>query len=227
MTIFPLLVLSILPHQALAHPTTEVNRETEDVVVAETVPASREMDAVTVIPEMADESTQDLPVWESIETPEAETVLPEWLPEEAVETELQEPIVVPDFPEEEIFEEAPLEAENEAPAPVLEGLYLGVFESTAYSVGDGMTPGTVTRNGTDVSRTIYSPEGYRLIAVDMNVIPLNSLVRVHIPGWEPFLARAADTGSAIIGQKIDLLMHTPADALQYGRQYGIEIYLIN
>ena len=142
------------------------------------------------------------------------------------EEEIIEEVTYEEVYEEPIVEEIPYEEEAPAPEPS-SNLYLGSFESTAYAVGDSLTPNTYTRNGTDVSNTIYSPEGYRLIAVDTNVIPLNSLVEVRVPGWEPFLAIAADTGGAINGHKIDILMASISEALQFGRQYQIEIYLIN
>lgn len=85
------------------------------------------------------------------------------------------------------------------------------FKATFYAIGDGYTPGTVTANGTDVSSTIYSPEGYRIIAVDTSVIPMNSLVKVTYNG-NTFVAKASDTGSAINGNKIDILIDSPGQA---------------
>lgn len=105
-----------------------------------------------------------------------------------------------------------------------QGTLIGTFQSTAYAVGAWGVPGTVTRNGTDISNTIYSPEGYRIIAADPNVIPLNSVVTVHVPGWEPFKAIVADTGGMIKGNIIDILMASPQEALNFGRQNGIKIY---
>lgn len=104
---------------------------------------------------------------------------------------------------------------------------IGNFESTAYAVGAWGVPGTVTANGTDISGTIYSPEGYRIIAVDTRIIPMNSVVEVHVPGWEPFLAKASDTGGRIKGNIIDLLMSSPNEAINYGRKQGIKIYRLN
>lgn len=94
---------------------------------------------------------------------------------------------------------------------------LGTFTVTFYSVGDGLTPSTVTANGTDVSNTIYSPEGYRIIAVDTRVIPMNSIVEVTMSG-STFTAKASDSGSAIKGNKIDLLVSSPDEALRLGVQ---------
>lgn len=97
------------------------------------------------------------------------------------------------------------------------GKSLGAFNVTHYAVSDGLTPSTVTANGTDVSNTIYSPKGYRIIAVDTSVIPMNTLVEVTLNG-ETFIARASDTGSAINGNKIDLLVGSPEEALNKGVQ---------
>lgn len=129
---------------------------------------------------------------------------------------------------EEIVDEA-YDAEEEALtlSSVDSGMYLGSFQATSYAVGDGMTPNTYTRNGTDVSNTIYSPEGYRIVAVDTNVIPLNTILRVHVPGWEPFDAIAADTGGAIVGNIIDILVASPSEAAVFGRQNGVEVYILN
>lgn len=94
---------------------------------------------------------------------------------------------------------------------------LGTFKVTSYSVGDGMTPSTVTANGTNVANTIYSPEGHRIIAVDTSVIPMNTVVRVNMNG-QSFLAKSSDTGSAIVGNKIDLLVNSPSEAINNGVQ---------
>lgn len=104
---------------------------------------------------------------------------------------------------------------------------IGSFEATAYAVGDGLTPSTVTANGTNVANTIHSPEGHRIIAVDTNVIPMDSIVRVELPNGESFLAKASDTGGAINGRKIDLLVNSPQEARRFGRQSGIKVYSTN
>ena len=58
------------------------------------------------------------------------------------------------------------------------------------------------------------PVGVGVIAVDPRVIPLGT--RVFVPGYGP--AVAADTGSAIIGNIIDLWMPTTAQARAWGRR---------
>lgn len=116
---------------------------------------------------------------------------------------------------------------SERSTPTSQGDFLGYFEATAYAIGDGLTPSTTTANGTNVANTITSPDGHRIIAVDTSVIPMNTVVRVELPNGESFTAKASDTGSAINGQKIDLLMSSPNEALRFGRQNGIKVYNVN
>ena len=67
----------------------------------------------------------------------------------------------------------------------------------------------------------------KVIAVDPNVIPLNS--KVYVEGlygaWDYGYAIAADTGSAIKDLKIDLYMDTHEEALQWGRK-NVKVYVL-
>lgn len=74
----------------------------------------------------------------------------------------------------------------------------------------------VTAIGANVSNTIYY-KGYRVIAVDPRVIPLHSIVRVDTPNGS-FQAYAGDTGGAIKGNIIDLLVENKQAARKNGRQ---------
>ncbi|HAM79577.1 3D domain-containing protein [Ornithinibacillus bavariensis] len=88
------------------------------------------------------------------------------------------------------------------------------FVATAYvSDCEGCTG--ITMSGYDVRNTIYSPEGYRVIAVDPNFIPLGTLVEIEANG-ERFKAKAMDIGGAIKGRKIDLLIGSVSDAYKWG-----------
>ncbi|MGX4687067.1 3D domain-containing protein [Vagococcus sp. JNUCC 83] len=81
------------------------------------------------------------------------------------------------------------------------------MQSTAYSYSEaGLTPYTAT--GIDLRKNS------RVIAVDPNVIPLNSLVEVSGYGF----AIAGDTGGAIKGNIIDVHFNTVAECLQWGRR---------
>jgi peptidoglycan hydrolase CwlO-like protein len=86
-------------------------------------------------------------------------------------------------------------------------------ESTAYST-DGFTASG--------SRTIRDPNGYSTIAVDPRFIPMGS--KVYIEGYG--YAIAADTGSAIKGNIIDVFFNTEAQALNWGRR-NVSIRIIN
>lgn len=92
-----------------------------------------------------------------------------------------------------------------------------LVEATAYTnnAEDTVTyDGRVlTRSGYDVTDTILY-EGMRIIAVDPAVIPLGT--RVYIEGFG--MAIALDTGSAIKGNIIDIMMDTKEEAVTFGRK---------
>ena len=86
------------------------------------------------------------------------------------------------------------------------GYYLTV-EATAYSYNEaGLS--NYTADGTNL---INDPQ---VIAVDPNVIPLGSYV--EIPGYGIF--RAADTGGAIYGNRIDVHLVSLNDVYNFGRR---------
>ncbi|WP_214697171.1 MULTISPECIES: 3D domain-containing protein [unclassified Exiguobacterium] len=92
-----------------------------------------------------------------------------------------------------------------------------LVEATAYTNNpeDTVTyDGRVlTRSGYDVTDTILF-EGMRIIAVDPAIIPLGT--RVYVEGIG--MAIALDTGSAIKGQKIDIMMDELEEAVTFGRK---------
>ena len=69
----------------------------------------------------------------------------------------------------------------------------------------------ITKGGTDVRDTIYHDSGYRIIATDPNIIPLGSLVEIN---GQRFIAD--DIGGAIKGHRIDILMESKSEALEFG-----------
>lgn len=62
---------------------------------------------------------------------------------------------------------------------------------------------------------------YGVVAVDPSVIPLGT--RLYIPGYG--LAVAEDTGSAIVGDRIDLCFNSEAQALAWGRQ-AVQVFVV-
>ena len=82
----------------------------------------------------------------------------------------------------------------------------------------------VTATGLNVKGTI-THNGMRIIAVDPSVIPLGSTVKVTT-GSSSFLATAQDTGGAIKGNIIDLLVGSSSQAQSNGRQQ-VKVQVLN
>ena len=123
-----------------------------------------------------------------------------------------EPVIIAeDEPQE--YDAKPTQIQSE-PAPTAI-----TVEATFYTARCNGCSG-VTKLGYDVRHTIYA-EGYRVIAVDPNVITLGSIVRVDLADGESFEAIAGDTGGAIKGSRIDVLVATKSEAYQKGRQQAV------
>ena len=90
------------------------------------------------------------------------------------------------------------------------------MEATAYTAHCDTGCTGVTATGIDVTGGIYH-EGKRVIAVDPSRIPLGSTVRVK-SGGQSFEAKAIDTGGDIVGNRIDILVGSPEEAVSFGRQ---------
>ncbi|WP_413518319.1 3D domain-containing protein [Carnobacterium maltaromaticum] len=132
--------------------------------------------------------------------------------EAVVAVEAATEVVVP-APEPEAVPELEVVAEV---APTNETA-LGTFEATYYTAFDGTQIG-ITANGTDVRNgQTTTAEGYRIIAADPSVLPLNTVVRVTTGNGESFLAQVCDTGGAIIGGRIDILVGSVSEATALGR----------
>lgn len=165
----------------------------------------------------------------AIEEPVTEEVVQYTVEEEVYE--IEETIVYEEeyieeevYVEPEIYEEVIETAEEVYEEPVYS--YGVTFEATAYAVGGWAVPGTVTADGTDISNTIYSSSGYRIIATDPNTIPMGTVVRVTYSDGTTFLAQASDTGGMIVGNRIDILYDNVEDALSFGRQ-NVTVEFIN
>ncbi len=87
--------------------------------------------------------------------------------------------------------------------------------STAYSPEES---GDITKLGYNIKKN----PNMKLIAVDPSVIPLGK--KVWVEGYGE--AVAGDTGGAIIGHKIDVLMPTKGAALSWGRK-TVKIVILN
>lgn len=92
------------------------------------------------------------------------------------------------------------------------------FEATAYTAFCDTGCTGVTATGLDVSNTIETDGGKRVIAVDPNVIKLGTTVEIRLADGSSITAKAVDTGGAIKGNRIDLLVSDEGTANKFGRQ---------
>lgn len=99
------------------------------------------------------------------------------------------------------------------------------FEASAYTADCPEGCSGTTATGIDVTGTIYHA-GKRIIAVDPSVIALGSTVEIKQADGTTFEAVSLDTGGAIKGAKIDVLVANEADAVQFGRQ-SVQVRVIN
>ena len=133
-----------------------------------------------------------------------------------------EPVIIAEDSPQDDAEPHEYEAKltQEAPEPVVEPEPTVItVEATFYTAYCEGCSG-ITKLGYDVRHTIYA-KGYRVIAIDPNVIPLGSIVRVDLEDGESFKAIAGDTGGAIKGSRIDVLVATKSEAYQKGRQQAV------
>lgn len=92
------------------------------------------------------------------------------------------------------------------------------MQSTAYSkYENNMSSRTAT--GVNVKR---DPSGYSTIAVDPRVIPLGTKLYINGYGY----AIAADVGSAIKGNRIDVYFDSLQSCLSWGSR-GVDVYIID
>lgn len=97
------------------------------------------------------------------------------------------------------------------------------FTLTAYNLDRASTGKSPGEPGFGVTSTGTHAESGRTVAVDPSVIPYGSLLYIEGLGWRV----AEDTGGAIHGHHIDVLMNTRGNALKFGvkRHCKVEVYL--
>lgn len=98
-------------------------------------------------------------------------------------------------------------------------VYATAYCSCSHCTGN--YDGGITATGTAAVPGKGTRDNPHLIAVDPGVIPLNSLVYMEGLGF----GRAKDTGGAIRGNRIDILMENHGEALSFGRR-NIKVYII-
>ena len=95
----------------------------------------------------------------------------------------------------------------------------GTYKDVLYCQATAYTGGGLTATG---SVPTYNPSGISTISVDPSVIPLGSLV--YVDGYGK--AIASDTGGAIQGNIIDVYVNSNSDAISWGRQYNVPVYIV-
>ncbi|WP_244908304.1 3D domain-containing protein [Paenibacillus campinasensis] len=91
------------------------------------------------------------------------------------------------------------------------------FEATAYiALCDTGCTG-ITATGLDVRQHI-TVDGRRVVATDPDVIAMGTTLTIRLADGTEIDAIALDTGGAIKGRKVDVLMANLHDAKQFGRQ---------
>lgn len=128
--------------------------------------------------------------------------------EEVVEPVVVAPVVIAE-PEPEVITQATTET----------------YEATAYTAYCDTGCIGITASGYDVRNSIYTSDGLRVIATDPAVVPMYSIVNVTLADGTTFKAQALDTGGAINGNRIDILVASRAEAITLGRQ-AVEIEVI-
>ena len=103
---------------------------------------------------------------------------------------------------------------------------LGYFELTFYCdcvvcCGIWSAHHPIRQSTGFVQRTASGtiPQVGRTIAVDTSIIPFGTEVRIH-----GHIYVAEDTGSAIVGNIIDIYVHNHVYAMQRGRERGVMVY---
>jgi 3D (Asp-Asp-Asp) domain-containing protein len=99
---------------------------------------------------------------------------------------------------------------TKAPSNVLTG-----FEVTWYNLSGTTASGRPTQDGVT-------------IAVDPNVIPLGTWVKIYFPDGTVLKRRADDVGGAVKGRKIDIYKNAPTEhLLSLGRKKGVKVEILD
>ena len=79
-----------------------------------------------------------------------------------------------------------------------------------------------THTGSRTASGVW-PQAYHTVAVDPWVIPMGTWMYVEGYGY----AKAEDTGGAINGNIIDVFFDTESECINWGRQYGLTVYILD
>lgn len=98
------------------------------------------------------------------------------------------------------------------------------FEASHYTARCTGCSG-ITATGVNVKNTIYTPDGYRVVASDPRYVPLGTILEITYANGKKIKAKAVDTGGAIKGRKLDVLVASKAEAYELGR-VGVQVRIL-
>ena len=73
-----------------------------------------------------------------------------------------------------------------------------------------------SENGGYTTTAMGDPLVFGMVAVDPNFLPLGT--RINIEGYGNTVFKCSDTGGAIKGSRIDILLNSKSEAMQFGRR---------
>lgn len=91
------------------------------------------------------------------------------------------------------------------------------IEVTAYTANCAEGCTGITATGVDVTNNTWY-NGYKVIASDPSFMPMGTKGQIKFKSGETINVIAMDTGGAIKGNKIDFLVSSHEEAIQFGRQ---------
>lgn len=95
------------------------------------------------------------------------------------------------------------------------GTAVGTFHATYYGA-DCVGCSGITAGGVNVTGTQFY-NGMRVVAADPSVLPLGTVIRVKGSSIGDFIGIVMDTGGAIKGNRLDILVGSEAESSAYGR----------
>lgn len=110
------------------------------------------------------------------------------------------------------FHSEPVQVENEKSSSTV----VGNFTATYYG-SDCVGCSGITAGGVNVSGGKTHHNGMRVIAADPSVLPIGTVVSVKGSALGDFTGIVMDTGGAIKGNIIDILVGSEAESSAYGR----------
>jgi 3D (Asp-Asp-Asp) domain-containing protein len=98
---------------------------------------------------------------------------------------------------------------------------IGEFTLTAYSLSRASTGKVPGMPGFGITYSGTKAKVMRTVAVDPRIIPIGTPIFIEGIGWR----LAEDTGGAVKGRHIDVLLNSHEEAIRFGVRRHIRVYL--